>query len=107
MVKLANEEKKKLSISPKLSFTLKIIVFTAVAVVLLTASARNFKKADDYNRLAKQVSAQADSYKAQAEEESNIISGIGFYDYCEKVAREQYGYAKPGEYVLHDSSFGK
>lgn len=81
--------------------------FVALTVVIVAAiSMANFIKAKEYDNLSSQVSEECESVKAVAEKESEIINGKGFDEYCEEIAREQYGYAKPGEYVLYDSSYG-
>lgn len=81
-----------------------VLVLTVVIVVVF--SAVNFVKAKDYDKRSEQVSEECESVKSDVSKKSDIIDGTGFDEYCEEIAREQYGYAKPGEYVLYDSSFG-
>lgn len=81
-----------------------VLVLTVVIVVVF--SAVNFVRAKDYDKRSEQASEECESVKSDVSKKSDIIDGTGFDEYCEEIAREQYGYAKPGEYVLYDSSFG-
>ncbi len=91
-------------------FTLKKLLITvAVLLVLVFAigvSAVNYSKAYAYKAQTAEAMTQCEEVKKEIKKDSDLIDGKGFDDYCEKIAREKYGYAKPGEYVIYDSSFG-
>ena len=108
MIKLADEmkTKKKQTGKPAVKKLLVIVVLALTIVIVAVFSAMNFVKAQEYNKLSEQVSKECESVKYDVSKKSDIIDGTGFDEYCEEIAREQYGYAKPGEYVLYDSSFG-
>ncbi len=108
MIKLADEKKtkKKQTGKPAVKKLLVIVVLALTIVIVAVFSAMNFVKAQEYNKLSEQVSEECESVKSDVSKKSDIIDGTGFDEYCEEIAREQYGYAKPGEYVLYDSSFG-
>lgn len=107
MIKLAKEKSsKKPSGKPAVKKFLLIGVLALTAVVVVVFSAVNFVRAKEYDKLSEQVATECESVKSDVSKKSDIIDGSGFDEYCEEIAREQYGYAKPGEYVLYDSSFG-
>ena len=85
-----------------------IFVFAIIALVTATiVSTINYKKAAAYKEEAEKVSQEIENYKEDADEIQALIDGEGFDEYCEKIAREKYGYAKPGEYVIYNSSHEK
>ena len=108
MIKLAKDKEnvKAESGKPAVKKFLVIGVLVLTVVIVAFFSAMNFVKAKEYDKLSEQVSEECESVKSDVSKKSDIIDGTGFDEYCEEIAREQYGYAKPGEYVLYDSSFG-
>ncbi len=85
-----------------------VVVFAIIAIaVAATVSTINYKKANAYNKEAEKVSQEIETYKEDTSEIQALIDGEGFDEYCEKIAREKYGYAKPGEYVIYNSSHEK
>ena len=108
MITLADKAKSNTKQTGKLAVRklLVIVVLALTVVIVAVFSALNFVKAQEYNKLSEQVSEECESVKSDVSKKSDIIDGTGFDEYCEEIAREQYGYAKPGEYVLYDSSFG-
>lgn len=87
----------------------KILIFCAIAIALtftISVSAVNYSKANDYKSQTADASKQCEQVKESIKHDTDLIDGKGFDQYCEKIAREQYGYAKPGEYVIYDSAFG-
>lgn len=87
------------------------VVLTVVAVFAVCfavgVSVANFSQAAQYREDSAEASQLCEEIKEDISEKSDLIDGKGFDEYCEKIAREKYGYAKPGEYVIYDSSFGK
>lgn len=105
MFKLASDEKK--NKKHKILRNL-IVVFAIIAIAAATiVSTVNYKKAAAYKEEAKKVSQEIEKFKEDTDEIQALIDGEGFDEYCEKIAREKYGYAKPGEYVIYNSSHEK
>lgn len=84
-----------------------IIFMVATLAATIIVSTYNNNKAAAFKESALEVSEECEAVKEEISEKSDLIAGKGFDEYCEKIAREKYGYAKPGEYVIYDSSFGK
>ncbi|MGN0468318.1 MAG: septum formation initiator family protein [Acutalibacteraceae bacterium] len=107
MFKLKDNIKKSTSTSTK-ALKRTLIVISAVVLILITVtiSAFNFSKASAYKESADEASSACEEIKNDISKKEELIEGKGFDDYCEKIAREKYGYAKPGEYVIYDSSYG-
>lgn len=96
------------SISKKAVKRTAIIVFLVVTVVsTVIISAYNYSKASALKQSTLNASAECSDVQDDIAEKSALIEGEGFDEYCEKIAREKYGYARPGEFVIYDSSFGK
>lgn len=96
------------SISKRTVKKTAIIVFVVlVALSTVVISAYNFSKAAALKQSSAEASLECSAVKEDIDEKSALIDGEGFDEYCEKIAREKYGYAKPGEFVIFDSSFGK
>ena len=84
----------------------------AAAMVLLFGSAIgttavNKARAADYKEQLDKVNSEAYSISAESAEIAEILKEENHDEYFEKVAREQYGYCKPGEKVYYDSAYGK
>lgn len=84
---------------------LAVVALAAICFVVVV-SAINFSTAAGYREDSAEASQLCEEIKEDISEKSDLIDGKGFDEYCEKIAREKYGYAKPGEYVIYDSSFG-
>ena len=70
-------------------------------------TAVNKARAADYREQMDKVNSEAYSISAESAEISEILKEENHDEYFEKVAREQYGYCKPGEKVYYDSAYGK
>lgn len=87
----------------------KIFVFCCIvaffSIIVFGCILPNYAKAAEY----KQEAAQLLENKADLDEESTqILDSLDHKDELfEKIAREEYGYCKPGEKVLYNSSFGE
>lgn len=84
------------------------VVLIVCAVVFVFGSlAFNFIEYDklvDKEAQLKQEITQLDEESAEIKE---ILDSENHDDYFEKIAREEYGYCKPGEKVYYNSSFGE
>lgn len=85
-----------------------LAVLTAVGIILFSfcIGFKNYAKAKSYDESTNEVSSKCKEVQTQIEENEKLINGDGFDDYCEKIAREKYGYAKPGETVIYNSAYG-
>ena len=86
-----------------------VILFIAVFSFVCLAVAGcivNYSRAADNNTEVSRLNAQCEKIKNENEELERFLEDKNHDEYYEKIAREQYGYAKPGERVFYDSSFG-
>lgn len=85
-----------------------IFLFAAVIVgVIVTGCIVNYAHAAENNARTAALSQECEEVKAQNDELEHFLEDKNHDEYYEKIAREQYGYAKPGERIFYDSSFGK
>ncbi len=89
----------------KHSVILFIVVFSFVCLAVASCVV-NYSHAADNNAQASQMSGECEEIKNENEELKRFLEDKNHDEYYEKIAREQYGYAKPGERVFYDSSFG-
>lgn len=85
-----------------------LIIFAIVAlfgVMVFGCILPNYAKASEYD----EETAQLLNNKAVLDAESTqIVDSLDHQDELfEKIAREEYGYCKPGEKVFYSSSFGE
>ena len=83
----------------------------SVAVVVLLATTvfgciiSNFDDVDDYAEQIAQIKRETAALEAESQEISDSLGDE--MELFEKIAREDYGYCKPGEKVFYGSSFGE
>ncbi|MBQ3136418.1 MAG: septum formation initiator family protein [Clostridia bacterium] len=87
-------------------------IFTALVIVAMTAllisqCVTNYARAAEYNRKAEEIENLATSISMESSEISETLKEENRQAYFEKIAREEYGYCKPGEKVYYNSSFGE
>ena len=80
------------------------VVFTAL---LFSQCVTNYVRAAEYNREAAEIESLATSVSVESSEISETLKEENHMAYFEKIAREEYGYCKPGEKVYYNSSFGE
>ncbi len=86
-----------------------IMIFVAVVLTTLLFSqcVTNYVRAAEYEREAAEIESLATSVSVESSEISEILKEENHMAYFEKIAREEYGYCKPGEKVYYNSSFGE
>ena len=86
-----------------------LIIFVAVVLTTLLVSqcVTNYVRAAEYNREAQQLEELAVSVSEESAEISETLKEENHQAYFEKIAREEYGYCKPGEKVYYNSSYGE
>lgn len=74
-----------------------IFTFSFTTFVSFTnyAEAKANKKEEIY------LLQECENIKEDIAEKKEIVNGERFDEYCEKIAREKYGYCKPGEKVYY------
>lgn len=87
------------------------IALVALMILLfgtaIGTTAVNYAKAADYKEQISLISEEASRVSAESAEIAETLKEENHDEYFEKVAREQYGYCKPGEKVYYDSAYGK
>lgn len=106
------DEAKKLQAKKEPRRLKKFHIVLAAAMILLFGTAVgttavNYAKAADYNEKISLINEQASAVSAESAEIAETLKEENHDEYFEKVAREQYGYCKPGEKVYYDSAYGK
>lgn len=83
------------------------LVLAATVVLVVTGCVVNYARAAENRAKTEALSQECEEVKAQNDELEHFLEDKNHDEYYEKIAREQYGYAKPGERIFYDSSFGK
>lgn len=87
-----------------------VVLFLLAAVfvgLVVTGCIVNYAHAAQNNAQAAALSKECKEIMTQNDELEHFLEDKNHDEYYEKIAREQYGYAKPGERIFYDSSFGK
>lgn len=106
------DEAKKLQNKKEKRSIKKTHIVMAAAMVLLFGTAIgttavNHARAAEYEEQMNKINSEAYSISAESAEIAETLKEENHDEYFEKVAREQYGYCKPGEKVYYDSAYGK
>lgn len=84
-----------------------ILVIVLMSTFVITKCASNYARAAEYNREAAAVEAAATAVSEESADIAETLKAENHEAYFEKIAREEYGYCKPGEKVYYNSSFGE
>lgn len=84
-----------------------IFVIVLMSTFVISKCVSNYARAAEYNREAEAVEAAATSVSRESADISETLKEENHEAYFEKIAREEYGYCKPGEKVYYNSSFGE
>jgi cell division protein FtsB len=76
-------------------------------MVLFGKISSNYIKLGQLNKEIESVKQEITQLDAESAEIKEILDEEDHNDYFEKIAREKYGYCKPGEKVYYNSSFGE
>lgn len=96
--------KKKKFRKTRLLWILVVVCTFLLAVFQIVA---NCKKIDDMNDKIDTMKQDITAMDEQSSDIESILNGENQDEYFEKIAREEYGYCKPGEKVFYDSSYGE
>ena len=89
----------------KHSILLLLLVLAFVGVIAV-GCIMNYAQAAANHREIDEISEEVSEAQAENEELERFLKDENHDEYYEKIAREEYGYAKPGERVFYDSSYG-
>lgn len=90
----------------KHSFTLTVCFIAALIAFSILLISINRQIGESRAQLA-QVQAQRDSLAAENAQLQNEVDSGSQDDYIERIAREKYGYIKPGDRVYQDVAPGE
>ena len=90
--------KLKKQINIKNAIITSIILLTFIITSFI--SINNYAKAEKYIKEETKILTECEEIKKEISYKTEVINGNKLDDYCEKIAREEYGYAKPGEKVF-------
>ena len=105
-VRNINEAKPKKKPRRKMHFLWGFIIVCATMFVLGSLALNLI----EYNRLVEeneQLTQEMTELDKESAEIQSILDSENHDEYFEKIAREEYGYCKPGEKVYYNSSFGE
>ncbi len=101
----ANKRSYKQTASRRVHLAVVFAVIGLFAITLFGCVLPNYSAAADYEEQIRQIEDKKTALEAESEEISGSLENeMMLY---EKIAREDYGYCKPGEKVFYRSSFGE
>lgn len=89
----------------RVHIAIAVAVVALFAVTLFGVIMPNYSAAAEYDEQITQLEAKKAALEAESEEISDSLGNE--MELFEKIAREDYGYCKPGEKVFYGSSFGE
>ena len=100
-------QNKAISSQKKRKHSVLLFLFALLFVsVIMAGCIVNFTKVAADNREMAEISQEIEKAQAKNEELKHFLKDENHDEYFEKIAREEFGYAKPGERVFFDSSYG-
>ncbi len=100
-VKQFKPAKTRFRIKYKKTYLTVLIAFIAVSVICIGLKMNNDAKIAEYEKQISEVEQKLEKLGEENDEYTAVLSSTDRKDYYEKIAREVYGYAKPGEYVFY------
>ena len=83
-----------------------IVLAVVGFMVLFGKISSNYIKLGELNKEIEAMQQQITELDEESADIKEILDEEDHDDYFEKIAREKYGYCKPGEKVYYNSSFG-
>ncbi len=105
-VRNINEAKPKKKKFRKVHFLWVLLIVCAV-VLVFGSLAQNFIELGELNGKIDEMNQEITDLDKESAEIQEILDDKTHDEYFEKIAREEYGYCKPGEKVYYNSSFGE
>ena len=84
-----------------------IVLAVVGFMVLFGKISSNYIKLGELNKEIEAMQQQITELNEESADIKEILDEEDHDDYFEKIAREKYGYCKPGEKVYYNSSFGE
>lgn len=84
-----------------------IVLAVVGFMVLFGKISSNYIKLGELNKEIEAMQQQITELDEESADIKEILDEEDHDDYFEKIAREKYGYCKPGEKVYYNSSFGE
>lgn len=100
-VKEFKPAKSRFKVKYKKTYLCAFLLFIIVAAVCTGVKLVNTSAIAGYEKQIEEVQQKVDALNEENEEYAAVISSPDRSDYYEKIAREVYGYARPGEYVFY------
>ncbi|MBQ7862631.1 MAG: septum formation initiator family protein [Clostridia bacterium] len=100
-VKEFRPAKSRFKIKYKKTYLVLLILFMFVSVFCVGIRINNDAAIADYERQIAEVQEKVDKLSGENDEYTAVLTSTDRSAYYEKIAREVYGYAKPGEYVFY------
>lgn len=100
-----NATKQSGRIKSKHSVLLLLLILAFVGVIAV-GCIMNYAQAANNNKQVTKLQGEVSQLQQENEELQHFLEDKNHDEYYEKIAREEYNYAKPGERVFYDSSFG-
>lgn len=103
-VKEFKPAKSRFRIKYKKTYLGVLILFLLVSVFCIGLRVTNDAEIAEYERQIAEVQEKIDIISDENDEYAAVLSSSDRRAYYEKIAREVYGYAKPGEYVFYKTA---
>ena len=102
-VKEFRPAKSRFKIKYKKTYLVLLILFMFVSVFCVGVRLNNDAAIADYERKIAEVQGKVDKLSGENDEYTAVLTSTDRSAYYEKIAREVYGYGKPGEYVFYQT----
>lgn len=103
-VKEFTPAKSKVKIKYKKTYLVLLVLFMFVSVFCVGIRLNNDSAIADYNEQIDEIQEKVDAINKENDEYVSVLNSSDRSAYYEKIAREVYGYAKPGEYVFYKAA---
>lgn len=100
-VKEFRPAKSKFKVKYKKTYLCTFIAFVIVTVVCFGIKLSNDSAIAAYEQQIAEVQQKVDTLNEENDEYSSVINSTDRSEYYGKIAREVYGYGKPGEYIFY------
>ncbi len=100
-VKEFKPAKSRFKVKYKKTYLCVFLLFVMVAAVCVGVKLVNTSAIAGYEKQIAEVQQKVDNLNEENKEYAAVISSPDRSAYYEKIAREVYGYARPGEYVFY------
>ena len=91
----------KFRVKYKKTYLCAFVLFVLVTVFCVGVKLNNNTAIAAYEQQIAEVQEKVDALSEENSEYASVLSSTDRSAYYEKIAREVYGYAKPGEYVFY------